>query len=370
MKVAYIAKAMIPSKWAHGIHIMKICEAFSEITDGFLLILLEPESKENINKECFSYYGVKTFDIKSVRINLKNWLMNRYGFAIKAMHKALSAGADAIVTRDPLTAFAAVCVHKHVVLDLHGDLIRSCGRAYRIIKSKWFVENKYLHLVAITKGVADFYFQKYGVPKECFTVLPDGFTEKNFTCLEETPILQNERLNIGYCGSFLKGKGLETIYKLSQLDAGNNYYLYGGTKDDAEREIQGTFPNNVYFRGYIPNSEIPAELNKQDILLLPNSIQQVCRGEDIGKLTSPLKMFEYMASGRIIVASDIPVLKEILNEGNCYFAKPDDASDWKQVIDSILVHRENARQRAHQASIDVKNFTWTMRAKKMIELFN
>ena len=128
MKVVYIAKANIPSTSANSVHIMKISEAFSKISERFELIIPQPQNGENDIKRSYDYYGVEAFKISTVKI-AKDGIKNRYGFPIKCLWKARKA--ESIITRDPLVAFLSVLLHKHTVLDLHGDLRHLCGRAPR-----------------------------------------------------------------------------------------------------------------------------------------------------------------------------------------------------------------------------------------------
>ncbi|MBP3604429.1 MAG: glycosyltransferase [Lachnospiraceae bacterium] len=298
----------------------------------------------------------------------KSGTWDMYRFPIKSIWKARKVRN--IITRDPLVAFLGILIGKHVVLDLHGDLKQLCGRAYRIIKWKWFVENSKLHLVMITKGLQEYYFRTYGLSKKLSTVLPDGYTAKNYNDILPVTKLEKDSLNIGYCGSIRKGKGLELIQQLAASDSANQYNVYGGTKEKAEIEVGSSFTENVFFGGYIENAKVPQILGEQDVLLLPNQDKQVWKGEDIGQVTSPIKMFEYMASGRIIIASDLPVLREILNEDNCYFASANDITDWKKCICEIVNHKQEAVSKAQKAKADVKQYTWKIRAEKMLALLN
>ena len=365
LKVVYIAKANIPSTSANSVHVMKISEAFSKLCAEFSLIIPRPQSGEEDVEKSFNYYGVNYFDIKTVRWG-KNNIINRYIFPMKCMWKARKA--DRIITRDPIVAFLGVLLHKHTVLDLHGDLRHLCGRAYRMLYWRGFRDSKYLHMVMITNGLVDYYHEKYKINKKNITVLADGYTAENFDNVKSRELFSGEIMNIGYCGGFLTGKGMKIVHQLTQRDSLNRYNLYGGTKEKAAEEVRGVFGDNVYFGGYIPNVKVPEILNEQDILLLPNQNQQVCKNEDIGKVTSPLKMFEYMASGRVIVASDLKVLREILDETNCYFAVPDDVESWKAVIKHIEENKEEAIAKAKKAKEDVKKYTWAIRAEKMLGL--
>lgn len=57
-----------------------------------------------------------------------------------------------------------------------------------------------------------------------------------------------------------------------------------------------------------------------DVLLMPYSRSiSASSGQDIAEAINPMKMFEYMASGRAIVSADIPSIREVLNEANAIF---------------------------------------------------
>ena len=365
MKTVYIAKAKIPSTSANSVHVMKISEAFAKLCEDFELIVPEWPGEKSIDEDGFAYYGVEPFKMQKVNVP-QTGIMNRYGFPIKSIWRARKARR--VITRDPIVAFLAVVCGKQAVLDLHGDLKHLCGRAYRIIKWKWFVNSKRLHLVMISAGLQRYYRRQYNLPEEQSRILADGYTADDFARIQQTEILQGNPLNIGYCGSFLKGKGLGIICRLAQMDNENRYHLFGGTKEAAERELGEKIPDNICCHGYISHAQIAEKLNEQDILLLPNQMELICKGENIGEVTSPLKMFEYMASGRVIIASDLQVLREILNETNCYFANPDDADSWRKVMEYIAANREEAVSKAQKAKQDVRQYTWKIRAEKMLEL--
>jgi glycosyltransferase involved in cell wall biosynthesis len=103
-----------------------------------------------------------------------------------------------------------------------------------------------------------------------------------------------------------------------------------------------------------------------DVLLLPNQDKLMVMGEDIGKFTSPLKLFEYMASGRAIVASDLPVIREVLDENSAYLADSSDEKMWLEAIKSIRKDPADAERRALKAKKEAEKYTWKSRAARMI----
>jgi hypothetical protein len=59
----------------------------------------------------------------------------------------------------------------------------------------------------------------------------------------------------------------------------------------------------------------------------------VSGGGDTADVCSPMKMFDYMAAGRAIISSDLPVLQEVLNEQNAVFCSPDAPDQWEQALE-------------------------------------
>jgi len=82
---------------------------------------------------------------------------------------------------------------------------------------------------------------------------------------------------------------------------------------------------------------------------------------------SPLKLFEYMASGQPIIASDLPALREILNDKNALFFKPEDASDLARAIKMLKSSQTLGYHLSRQALADVKQYTWAKRAEKILK---
>ena len=368
MKVAYVAKANIPSTSANSIHVMKISECFKELCDDFELIVPE-NHEEKADSEIFRFYGIeKNFTINRIKKRIKYSGQYNYYFAIKAFELIRKKKFDVIITRDPIVAFLTVLFRMDTVLDLHGELAHICGRAYRMMKYDFFRRSKHLKLVMITESLVRYYEKKYGLDPNLVTVLPDGCTLKNFIPYNDKGVFQDTTMKLAYAGSFGVGRGYEIIQKLAEQDVTNQYTIYGGNREDAQKITGEIPPEHISFKGFIANREIPKELCNQDILLLPYQNTLIAKGEDTGKVMSPLKLFEYMASGRVIVASDLEVLREIVDETNCYFAVPDDVESWEKVIKYIGANKEEAIAKAKKAKEDVKQYTWMIRAEKMLGL--
>jgi len=125
--------------------------------------------------------------------------------------------------------------------------------------------------------------------------------------------------------------------KLANMDKKNNYYIYGELSNYKNLKINCS--NNLFINNYIPYKKISEAISRMDILIMPYTKKITSTGNvgDITKFTSPLKLFDYLANGKVIICSNITVLKEILIENkNAIFVKNfDKTSAWKTEIEKI-----------------------------------
>jgi glycosyltransferase involved in cell wall biosynthesis len=80
-------------------------------------------------------------------------------------------------------------------------------------------------------------------------------------------------------------------------------------------------------------------------------------------------MFEYLATGRAILTSDLPVFHEVLNENNAVFCPPEKLPAWVGALQALLDNPERRDELATQSRIDAQKYTWTERAKRILEDF-
>src|SRR5262249_46193853 len=127
-----------------------------------------------------------------------------------------------------------------------------------------------------------------------------------------------------YTGHLYSWKGVDTLAEAARLLSDDiRIFVVGGTPDDIRNFRQiCTGVANLSIVGHRNHAQVPIWQKSADVLVLPNTAR-----ENISKYyTSPMKLFEYMASGRPIVATDLPSIMEILNRDMAFICKPDDAA--------------------------------------------
>jgi len=379
MKIIYLANARIPTEKAHGLQIMKMCQAFQGAGLKVELVAAKRINQQFKGVDVFDYYKISTkFPIKRLwLLDLVDWscplrgllvFVQNSSFALSAFFELLFKKANIIYSRDEFSLFLLSFFKKNLVLELH-TFPRSKFFLYkwlfRRIRKIIVINNKLKELVI---GL--------GIKPSKILVAHDGVDLEQFDvekskeqCRQELDLPLDKKLII-YTGQLFKWKGVYVLAKASQfLEDDCQIIFVGGMEDDIKKlkaQSSKLKTKNILFVGHRPPAEIPYWLKSADVLILPNSSK-----EKISKLyTSPIKMFEYMASGAPIVASNLPSLREILNENNAILVKPDSSEHLVQGINTILKEADFSAKIAEQAYQDVQKYTWQKRAKNIINFIN
>lgn len=362
MKLVYIANIRLPTEKAHGIQIMKMCEALSG--EGLNVELLVPRRINDLPEDPFDFYSVKR-NFKITRIpclDLVNFSVFRIGFLIATLSFLLSArfylyfhSYDAMYSREPLASL----FFRNYILELHSWLRQSNFLLFRPKK-----------ILVLTSFLKDD-LRKLGIPRAKITVVPDAVDLAEFD-LAVSKEAARQKLNLSldktiilYTGSFLfySWKGVDTLLEAGKLLADCLFVLVGGHLWEIKKLKDFSLPPNVLLLPYQKYDSMPYYLKSADILVIPNK-----KGNDISeKYTSPLKLFEYMAAKRPIVSSDLSSLKEVLTDKEAVFFEAGNAYDLVKAIREVKRNSELSGRLVFNAFRKVKNYTWKERAKKILK---
>lgn len=381
MKLTYLANLRLPTEKAYGVQISKMCEAFAN--QNLEVELIFPHRKSKIQDDVFTYYSIKdNFKIKKIYSPDFYWpgILDRPAVLIKNLISAFllafhgwQGDADIIYSRGALPLYFLSFFKKNLVFEAH-----KFSEARKFFYQRF--KSKNIKIVVISGGIKD-KFIKFGFKPENILAAHDGVDLSKFDIeLSQEDIRKKLNLSlnkkiVGYVGSFATmgmPKGLDDLFRaLASMQNRPTLVLVGGSTNPAETSIYRNLAkdlkieNDVIFVGQVPHKLVPSYLKSFDVLAMPFPYNQ-----HYAYYMSPIKLFEYMASGRPIIASDLPSLREVLNENNCLFAKPDNPSDFADKIKNTLENSDLAQKVSKTALADVKNYTWQKRAESILNFLN
>ncbi|MCE9629054.1 MAG: glycosyltransferase family 4 protein [Candidatus Vogelbacteria bacterium] len=240
----------------------------------------------------------------------------------------------------------------------------------------WYrvILNKSDFIISITEGMKNVLVNKNKCLAKKILVAPDAVDFDKFNLdltVEEARLktgLQVERKIIMYTGSVFSWKGIDILYQSAKEFSNDYLFVIIGGRDSWVKEFQVVHPETDNFKmlGHKEHQEIPVYLKAADVLVLPNSDR-----EEVSRIcTSPMKLFEYMAAGRPIVASDLPSIREVLDEDSSVLVEPSDSLDLARGIKLVLSNQKLAESIANQSFKKSRTYSWKARVDKIINFIN
>lgn len=372
-KLIYIVNARIPTEKAHGYQICKMCEEFSNI--GVEVELWTPTRDNHIQEEAFSFYGIKNnFRVRKIKsfdfLRFKKFLgrltfwLNSLLFLIKLAVKKIDKEI-VIYTRNPEIAWWFSFRKYKTVFEAH-NWPRSKIRLYAFLlrnTDKIICNSRGTERELEKRNFKNTIVAPNGVDLEKFNI-----SDNEVRLKKEFNLPLNKKI-VMYIGHLYTWKGIKIIIDAAKLLISQKdivFVLVGGTDIDLEEHsqmIRREELSNIILSGYQRKDKMPKYLKCADILLLPN----IPLSKESIEYTSPIKMFEYMASKKPIIASDLPSIREILSDDNCVFCKPGNVQSLADKISLLIFDQELGRKKAEQAYIDVQKYTWSKRAKNVLK---
>ena len=360
-----------PSKIANNIQVLNMCKGFEN--NGQKVILVNALCRENY----FRSFRIKNLVGEMFGISIKSefsWIKFYYPFPwfkqlIYAFYVLIFVIKNKVTlsyTRSDLIMILLLSANKNSVFEAHQANRKVCLRMMsRLIKLKKNIKN--IKIIVISYELKK-EFLKIGFPEEIIQVEHDAVDLERFNIsynrnqLRRKLELPIDKRIITYSGSLQAGRGIEIILDCASMLSNYLFLIIGGRTSEEIEYYKSISKNkkNIIFLGFVYQELIVKYLSASNILLMPHT--ENC---DIIKYTSPMKMFEYMASKTPIISSDFPVFREILNEQNALLIFPSDSGLLSNAINKIITNKSYAKSLSNQAYKDVQNYTWEKRAARI-----
>ncbi len=368
MRLAYITNAGLTLGWAHSVQIMNMCKAFNEA--GAEVTLVVPD-RDLSAIDPFDYYNIpKTFSIKRIPcIDIfvgnphKSFYWFRFiSFYISARFYIWFNKFGFLYSRDLYSAlfFPSIALELHSFPRKMNTLIKMIfNKKRKIIALTSFIKKRF---VDIGVNEADIIVSPSAVDLEEFNVKQNEFDVRG---------IDNTDFVFGYIGT-LKTMGMEKgvaggLEALTMLPDEYKFLVVGGEESDVQyyKNMANDLKvsDRAIFIGKVSTAEVVKYASKCNVFIAPFP-----ENEHFNFFMSPLKIFEYMASKRPIITTNLPSIRETLINGeNAVLIPP---SNSKILADTIVKIRDNpemAKRISDKAYTDVvEKYTWNKRARKIL----
>jgi glycosyltransferase involved in cell wall biosynthesis len=371
MKLALIAPTPIPALTANSIQFMKMAQAFARL--GHELKIYAPgTSPRHSRKQMIEHYGLsEDLDIIWLPSRLS---FRRYDYAMRAVSAARRWRAEIVFTRLPQAAALSAKRGLTTIFELH-DL--PSGRMGPLLLNAFLRAKQGRRLIPISKALANALIDRYPLQANDnrLFVAPDAVDLERYKELPN-PAEARKKLKlpkiftVGYTGHLYAGRGIGFILDLAESLPKMHFMLVGGRREDVsrvQREIDQRKLKNLTLTGFILNADLPMYQAAADVLLMPYQTRVAASsGGNIAAFLSPMKMFEYLASARPILASDLPVLGEVLNEKNSVVLSMQDPESWLNTLKKLKTDATLREKLSASARASAENHTWESRAKDIV----
>lgn len=368
MKIAVISGFEAGHQAAHVVNTVNMAQGFAKLGHDVSIICYDHRTQFFRIRDLNRIYGIREA-IRWIRLPrpviLSEPLNANEAFAWLAQLVVWGLRPDFVFARSYIVPCLTARFGRVTVAETHAHPDNRTTPFLRMITGV-FDYAKFEFLVTISDVLSQHY-QSLGVPDDKILVLPTGVDIDRFTRPEELPAspYPTNKPNIAYMGHLYDYKGIPTILEGARLLPEYHFHLIGGTPQDVERH-QDTITEqgieNVTLHGIQPQASIPPYLWHADLLLLPPSADHPS-----AEWTSPVKLGEYLASGTPIIATRIPALRDWLTEKEVTFIEPDSPTAMKDAILHVLEHPQNAQSRAKQGLELAQEFSYTNRARIILE---
>jgi hypothetical protein len=307
-KIIYISSSTFPSTKANSVQVMKMCEQFG-FTNELHLYGIRNNSTNESNIDLHEYYGCD----KNFKISLVNHNSNLIYSSI-IFFKLLFNTSDIYYSRNFLIAcLLKIICKKNVVFEVHVD--PQFGPFYNKI-FKPILKYTNLKVVAISSKLKQIFVDYYHFKPDKVLVAHDAADPK--------------KINSSF------------------------QYSYA----------------NLIFHGHVPYNEVPDYIKQQNILLAPYQKNLKVAGGVINTMEymSPLKIFEYMASKRPMIISNLEIIHEVLDSKTAMFADPENIIDWNKALNELINNKILYREISSASySLFIEKYTVEERVNSIID---
>lgn len=371
MRVAYVHDEVLPNRDTDSEQLINTVAALSR--QGAEVVLFVPANQQGGDAAaaalCEHYQVEGDFAVEHLRsLNPAPRWIEKLGHAMRASTDDRLRGFDVVHTRNISTMLGLVMTRHPVTYETY----RPWARQYPPLR--WMFRaamrrDSFLGAVLHSQYARDHYLE-IGVPAARLAVVYNGWEpsrmEPRLERREARELLglDADRPVVTYVGRATVQKGVDLVIDMAARTPGATF-LVVGHEGDAEIEQRAGQVPNVRLYGWQRFEDIPRFLFAADALVLPPTLRPL---QGAGDTVLPMKLFTYLAAGRVILAPRAPDTAELLEHGdNAHLVEPDDLDAAVRGLAEVLGDAERSARIAAGAAATAQTLTWDARARRLLE---
>ncbi len=370
-KLYILANARIPNKKAYAIQIAKMCEAFIE--NGHAIELVIPRTHASRQLPFQDYYRLRV-DVSVRVVGGLDWYSGgKIPFALGSLVYMVSSiwylwrekwrGMTGIVFVVDMDSFSYMSL-------LFGPFpyaieIDRMPATWLNRMALWRSSG----IVCINREVRTDVLAITHLPPGLVIDSPNGVDPTWFEGLSKAEarrmlkIPADDRIAL-FVGRFWRYKGIEIFIDAAKRLTSTRIYLVGGTKEEFMKELDvHEIPSALHVAGECQHNEVPTWLAAADALVMVGDKGHL----HSGRYFSPLKIFEYMAADRPVIAADVPAIRAVVPDSLALWYESGNGEDLAQKIEYAVTESDEVREMAHKARETARSHTWAIRAREIFE---
>jgi len=359
--LSYVSSAVLKRGSAQAVQILSMAQAFGQLlADRFMLVSCACDAAPELSRH-FQWHRIPCrFQSRSPRyVELGIRVAVEYG----------GFRGRNVFTRDVGIAALLHALGARVVYEMHHDFKTRVGASiFRQLRDR-------IRFVAISSALKQYMVEQLGVQQSRILVAHDGvFLERydvlRATCRKELRSqlgIPEGRFVLMHTGSLYRGRGIELFEAVLRAVPEALCVSVGGNEADISRwRTHYAHYQNMLFFPHQPQDRLVQFQMVADALFFP-----MTKDSPIWWCTSPLKLFEYLATGVPVIGSAIGGAAEVISDCNAVTFDPEDASTLVQAVRWVMQNPDTARKRARLGLDAVeRDFTWDMRARRILDFMD
>lgn len=383
LRIAYLGRHRIPNERAHGIQIMKTCEAMASLGHEVVQFYGNRfQSRELRGVDPYEYHGVeRNFKLRSVpvidveplqrvvpRVLLKPaFILMNVIFAVTLMIWTSRHKADVNYTRDWVIGVLFSYLGRPTVVEIHQSGTQSMSSRAMGAVAHASRRDSILRVVTISEGLKKELIRR-GSPPNKIVVARGAVDIAKFGKFQSPSAarlflgLPDDKPIVMYTGHLTRARGVCTLIEAVKSVPEANFVIIGGAMGrdslcETELENLGDV-DNLTWVGRLAPFEVAAYQEAAEILVLPQA-------DEVGQ--APMKLYEYLASRSAVIASNIPPFREVLRDGeSAVLFEPGSAQDLAISIQRLLEDKQMLNRLSRNGLEIARNWTWKDRVSKIL----